>query len=112
MRLIIALYAWFFLTLFSILRCWLKKGDEKTSIKYRVVTSIITFITCSAGTYYLYNTLPSNASPEINNLCFYADGTLNEFEYVCEFLIRNDGDKPCELQKVEYIFEDAKFENS
>lgn len=109
----IAGQVWIVLTSVTVWKCWLRKDNTegKPSLMYGLVTSAIAIITCSVAAYYLYNTLPTPASPEINNLTFYADGKLNDFEYVCEFLIRNDGDKPCELENVEFALGDAKFED-
>lgn len=103
----------FFMILLTVLKCFIKKSKkEETRIRYRFIISFISVFTCLTGAYYLNDTLPSPASPQISNLYFFANGYLNNFRYQCEFLIRNDGETPCVLEKVEFFLEDAEFSNA
>jgi len=98
----------FLVTVLTALKYWLKQD----SCKYKVVATILAVCSGITGYFVLYEMLPTPASPQINNLYFYADETLNSFEYVCEFLVRNDGDTPCVLETVEFLLADAEFKNA
>ena len=94
----------------TVLKCFIKKEkDEKIRVRYRFVISLISIFTCLTGAYYLNDTLPSPASPQINQLFFYAQGNSQIFRYRCEFDIRNDGETPCELESVTFSLEGTEF---
>lgn len=97
----------------TVLKCFIKKdNEEKIRIRYRIVISLISIFTCLTGAYYLNDTLPSPASPQINHLFFFRQGVEQRFRYCCEFNIRNDGQTPCNLEKVEFVLEGYEFKNA
>jgi hypothetical protein len=99
----------FFMTLLTAIKCWIK--DERGKV-FRLIATIITIGSGITGYIVLYKMLPTPASPQINELFFYADGNQKDFTFCCEFLVRNDGATFCTLEKVEFVLQDVKFKSA
>jgi hypothetical protein len=94
-----------FLTGLTVWNCWVKPDTNK----YKIIASLITICTGVTGFFVLRQMMPSPASPQINDLYIFAHGKTNSFYFCCEFMVRNDGATPCNLEKVEFVLSDVKF---
>jgi hypothetical protein len=97
-----------FMTILAVWNCWV---PEKTP-KFNTIASILTICSGITGYFVLYKMLPTPASPEINDVFFYAQGGQAEFSFCCEFLTRNDGGTICTIDKVEFFLSDVQFKRA
>jgi len=82
--------------------------NEKTK-RFKYISSGLTVCSGITGFFVLYGMLPSPANPRINELDFYAHGLPSDYRFCCEFYARNEGAKPCALEKIEFIRNDTEF---
>lgn len=53
--------------------------------------------------------MPKRADPIIQDLNFYAYGIPNKFNFLCESIVVNEGDKACELVQFDFVLDKTKF---
>jgi len=73
-----------------------------------VVACLATFFAGAA----LWWVWPRRAMPAIVDIRLYDGGGGNaaNFPFLCQFIVRNDGDRACELEKVEILLENTTFQ--
>lgn len=103
-RLLIALFI-IILVICGIGKCF---TEEKT-LSNKIFTSLLTVFGIITGGAVFFQMLPSPASPQINELYFYAHGQPSDFSFYCEFYARNDGATLCELEKIECVLNKTEF---
>jgi hypothetical protein len=54
---------------------------------------------------------PRQASPAVVDIRLYdgGGGHAANFPFMCQFVVRNDGDRPCELEKFEILLENTSY---
>lgn len=107
MKITIALFC-FFMTGLTVWNCWVKP-DTNT---YKLIASLITVGSGISGFFVLKEMMPTPASPEVNDVFFYANGSQNDFFFCCEFLARNEGSLPCSIDNVEFLLSGIEFKRA
>ncbi len=97
------------MTVLSVIKCWM---TEEQTYWLKWITILITVGSGITGYFVLYKMLPTPASPQVNDIFFYANGNQGDFSYCYEFTTRNDGDSPCKMEKVELVLKDVKFKTA
>ena len=94
-----------------ILRClWLLA----TAIKGRIsLVFLITLIGAVAAVLCAKFTWPQPAQPSVSNVKFFCHtGSKHIFWFACEFIAKNEGGKPCVIEKFEIVFEDTTYQKA
>jgi len=95
----------FLMTTLGVSKCLV---NEKTK-RFKYISSGLTVCSGITGFLMLYGMLPSPANPKVNDLNYYTYGIPSDYRFCCEFYTRNEGEKSCELEKIEFIRSDTEF---